>query len=372
MIKICHMTSAHPAEDIRIFQKECTSLAANGYDVFLVERGDSYESNGVKIIGTGHFHGGRIKRAFSESKKVYKKAKAVDADLYHFHDPELLLYGLKLKRQGKKVVFDSHEYYREQIRVKAYLPRLVAKIISVLYTIIEEYVLARIDGVIFPCTKDGKHPFQGQCRHVAVVNNTPKLQELYDQYDPKIIKHERSVCYIGSLTETRGVTNAIKAAHNSNATLYLGGLFDSEEYKRVVQNMPEYNSVKYLGLLDRNQVVETLQSCRIGMANLLNVGQYNSFDNLPTKVYEYMALGLPVILSKSKYNEESIDRYKFGITIDPEDVGETAKAISFLLDNPQAAEIMGQNGRTAIRDVYNWDIDFNELLALYNKILNED
>ena len=77
MIKVCHMTSAHPAEDIRIFHKECVSLARAGYEVYLVERGASYEKNGVHIVGVGEIPKSRRKRMTEGAKKVYEAARAV-------------------------------------------------------------------------------------------------------------------------------------------------------------------------------------------------------------------------------------------------------------------------------------------------------
>ena len=145
MIKVCHMTSAHEEEDIRIFRKECVSLAEAGYDVYLVERGESYEKNGVHIVGVGEIPAGRLKRMTQGAKKVYAAAKALDADIYHFHDPELLPYGLKLKKAGKKVIFDSHEMYTAQIREKPYLPIWCAKCIAAVYDRYEQHVLRRID-----------------------------------------------------------------------------------------------------------------------------------------------------------------------------------------------------------------------------------
>ena len=102
MFKVCHMTSAHGVEDIRIFHKECVSLAKAGYDVYLVERGESYEKDGVHIVGVGEILKSRRKRMTEGAKKVYEAARAVDADIYHLHDPELLPYGLKLKKQGRR------------------------------------------------------------------------------------------------------------------------------------------------------------------------------------------------------------------------------------------------------------------------------
>ena len=100
MYKICHVTSAHKSTDVRIFEKECTSLAKNpDYKVYLVAQGESYTRNNVRIIGAGEIPSSRKERMFEFSKKVVKKALKVDADVYHFHDPELLQYvGAFVKR----------------------------------------------------------------------------------------------------------------------------------------------------------------------------------------------------------------------------------------------------------------------------------
>lgn len=369
MIKVCHMTSSHLPGDGRIFQKECTSLAGAGYDVYLVERGDSYEENGVHILGIGMLGSGRIKRMLVVSRKVYQKAAEVDADIYHFHDPELLPYALKLKRKGKRVIFDSHENYKEQFRIKPYLPAWLGRMISAVYAGYERHVLKQLDAVIYPCLKDGRHPFEGMCRRAVTIDNSAMLAELYEHYDAAAEKYPRSVCYIGSLTYNRGVTHLIKAAAAADCTVYLGGTFPLADYQRETMEMPEFLHVKYLGPLNRSQVLDTLQHCQIGMANLLNVGQYNQYDNLPTKVYEYMSLGIPVILTRAPYNERMIQQHQFGICVDPENTEEIAAAMTYLLDHPEEARRMGENGRRAVREVFNWGVEEKKLLALYEDIL---
>ncbi len=371
MIKVCHMTSAHEEEDIRIFHKECISLARAGYEVYLVERGDSYDKNGVHIVGVGKIPASRLKRMTQGAKTVYRAAKALDADIYHFHDPELLPYGLKLKKEGKKVVFDSHEMYTEQIREKPYLPHWLAKLISCAYESYERRVLGHIDGLVYTCLKDGIHPFAGKCRHITTIDNTPILGELYDQYDPSAQKEARSVVYVGGLSYARGITHLIAAAAKADCTLYLAGMFDSEEYRRSVEALPEYSCVKYLGLLGREQVVALLQRCYIGAATLLNIGQYNQDDNLATKVYEYMSLGVPVLLSRSAYNERVMNKHHFGLCVEPDNVDEIAAAIGYLLDHPDEARQMGENGRRAVQEEFNWSVEEKKLLALYEDILNE-
>ena len=151
MIKVCHVTSAHPKEDVRVFHKECVSLSKAGYDVYLVQQGENYDKDGVHLIGFGDMSPNRIKRMLFTAKAAYKAALSVDAEIYHLHDPELLSFALKLKKKGKKVIFDSHEFYVEQIKHKHYIPVSCRKIVAWFYARRQKTILNRIDGLVFPC-----------------------------------------------------------------------------------------------------------------------------------------------------------------------------------------------------------------------------
>jgi hypothetical protein len=109
-MRIAHLTSAHPRDDIRIFLKECRSLAVRGHEVVLVVAdgfGDEFR-DGVMIADVGRSKG-RLDRMVNTTRRVLRKALDLKADIYHLHDPELLPIGLALKSRGKKVVFDAHE-----------------------------------------------------------------------------------------------------------------------------------------------------------------------------------------------------------------------------------------------------------------------
>lgn len=370
MIKVCHMTSVHPVLDTRIFYKECTSLANEGYDVYLVAQGESFVKNNVKIVGVGEKPSSRFTRMTSFAKNVYKKALSLDCDIYHFHDPELLPFALKLKKKGKKVIFDSHEKYTEQLKNKPYLPYFITVIIAKIYGVYEKHVLNKIDAVIFPCSLEGKNPFENKCKNTCLINNFPMLNELYDNYKDSEQRYDNAVCYIGSLSYERGITHLIKSCYKAHVTLYLAGEFSTKEYYNSILNMPEYSCVNYLGKQNRTEIISLLNKCKIGAVTLLNVGQYNKFDNLATKAYEYMSMGLPLILTRSPYNEKIIGEYNCGICVDPENVDEIANAIKFLLDNPDEARRMGQNGRRAVKEEFNWGVEEQKLFKLYKDILN--
>jgi len=359
------MTSAHQSLDTRIFYKECCSLAAAGHDVTLVAPGESMEHSGVHIVGVGEIPSSRLQRMRTAAKAVYEKARALDADLYHFHDPELLPYGLKLKKQGKKVIYDSHEFYSYQIREKNWIPAVLRNAIAAWFYRYETRICKQLDAVICVCTIEGKNYFENRAKRVEFITNAPRLSEFAQMPQPAPEK-QRAVCHIGGLTHNRGITHLVQAMqHTNNATLYLAGKFQSEEYETELKKQPSWSKVKYLGFLDRTQVVDVLSRSVAGIATLLNVGQYNRFDAFPIKVYEYMAAGIPVIFSKSDYAKKALQEDKFGICVQPDQPKEIARAIDYLLSHPDKAREMGENGRRAVLQKYNWSIEEKKLLALY-------
>lgn len=368
MIKVCHMTSAHAPGDVRIFHKECVSLGKAGYQVYLVQRGESYEASGVHVIGVGQPSGGRLARMTAFSKKVYETARALDADIYHFHDPELLPYGHKLKKLGKIVIFDSHEIYEIQMRKKPYLPDWAAALMAMVYTHYERYVVHRLDGAVVPCLRADKPFFGGAARRLVTVDNTPKLEELYDRYDPESSRDSRQVCYVGGLTEARGITVSIQAAHAAGCRLALAGLFSPAGYEARLRAMPEFSCVDYRGMLDREEITALLNASGIGLCLMARGAQFDCATNFNVKTYEYMAMGIPVILSCNAFNRKLLDKWNFGICVDPGNVEEITGAIRYLLDHPEEARRMGENGRRAVKEAFNWNVEEAKLLELYAEL----
>ena len=366
MIKVCHFTSAHDSFDTRIFQKECTWIAKkNEYEVYLVVQGKSRIENGVRIIGIGEKPNGRLKRMFCFSKKVYQKALELDADIYHFHDPELLWFGYKLHKKGKKVIFDSHEDTVSQIRIKPYIPKLVRRVIAKIYYVYETFICKRIDGVIYPASRNENNPFINRCKRTILLDNVPIVEDY--KYD-KNIEKSIDVCCTGSLTEERGISVLLKAVRKCGCSIALAGDIDSEYYNQLIDSGLLYKH-EYKGMLNKSEVINLLSKTRIMVSNILNIGQYAEMDNLPTKVYEAMSMKMPVILSKLNLFEKLIDEYKFGICVDPSNVDEIADAISYLLSNNEVCVSMGENGRALVEKTYSWSHDIEMLYKLYDEII---
>ncbi|MDO4988186.1 MAG: glycosyltransferase [Synergistes sp.] len=371
MTEICHVTSVHTRYDTRIFHKECTSLAKAGYDVTLLVADNKPDEvrDGVKITSVDFHPKNRFDRIIHSVGAMLGRALGIDAEIYHLHDPELLPLGKKLKEHGKKVIFDSHENYPLQIANKAYLGTF-AKPVAKIYKIRETYLLKNYyDAVIFPCTMfGGVNIFEGRCKRVEFISTAPKLEEFYDRYTPIDRSKLNTICYMGGLTYDRGITHLMKAAYKADAKLILGGNF-KPDYLAELQTMPEFQCVDYRGYLTREQVFEVYRESAVGAAVLLDTGQYNKADNLATKVYEYMSMGMPSIVSKYPYSDKINSQYHFGITVKSGDVEELTLAIRHLLDHPQEARQMGENGRRAVQKEFNWGIEEKKLLRLYETLI---
>lgn len=370
MVKVCHMTSAHERYDVRIFQKECSSLANAGYKVYLVVNDDKKDEtkNGVTIISTGYIVRNRIDRMINSTKAVYKKAVEVDADLYHFHDPELLPVGKKLKKRGKKVIFDSHEFTGKQLESRYYLPKIFRKPIAFLYSAYEKKAVHRLDAVVVPCTYAGESFFEKKCKREVLVDNLPKLADVCLDAG-RFCDRKKQACYTGSLCAERGIREIVQASALKNITLILAGSFTTQSLKDEIIGRQNREQLVYRGMLDREEIKQLLSETYMGMCVLQDIGQYKYLDNLPTKIYEYMGAGMPVVVSDFPYYRNIVEQYQCGICVRADDIQGIARAMEWLLQHTDEAEQMGKNGKKFVMERANWSAEERKLIVLYQELL---
>lgn len=368
MTKVCHITSAHGPEDVRIFHKECVSLAGAGYETYLVQRGDSYEKNGVHITGFGEVAGGRLKRMTQVARRAYEAALSVDADIYHFHDPELLPYGLRLKKRGKKVIFDSHEDTLESILEKAWIPAPARKAVHAWFKGQQETVCRQIDAVV-TVTPHLTDYFRRLNPRTVQITNFPILKEAV----PPAAPEPGTLVFAGGISRQWNHHTIIKALEALPECRYrLCGDTESS-YLQELESLPAWDRVEYLGRIPHAEVAGLLARSAAGMAVLScsrnSDGKNGTMGN--TKIFEEMMAGLPVVCTDFKLWREFVERRHCGLLVRPEDPADIAAAVQYLLDHPEEARQMGENGRRAVEEEFNWGVEEKKLLALYEEILNE-
>lgn len=371
MKKIVHLTSVHKRYDIRIFLKQCVTLADAGYDVYLIVAdglGDEVKS-GVKILDVGNAHSGRLSRMLKTTKRVYKKALELNAGLYQFHDPELIPSGIKLKRKTSAIViFDSHENYSDDIKDKPYLNKYMRVFISVIYQLLEQVMIRKLSAVIAATPSICNH-FREQKTLCININNYPfesEFKPLEKSYDTKY-----SATYIGSASEIRGLKELVDSfAINDGLNLAIAGTFSETEFEARIKGSEGWANVDFLGLLSRESVKDLLSKSATAIVTFLPAP--NHIESQPNKMFEYMSAGLPLVASNFPLWKEIVEGNNCGICVNPASPQEISKAILYLNQNKEIARKMGENGRKAVLEKYNWSAEAKKLLEFYSSVLAEN
>lgn len=367
-MEVVHLTSAHPRFDIRIFRKMCESLVEAGYSVSQVVadgKGNETSESGVRIVDVGR-PAGRLGRMIGTTRKVRDAALALDADLYHLHDPELIPIGLTLKRRGKRVIFDFHEDVPKQLLGKPYLNPLLLRLLSSIFSRYEVLAVPKFDAIVgaTPAITD---KFRGRARRAVNINNFPKLGELESSlpWDGKA----NEIAYVGGISTIRGIAELVASLEHteSGARLNLVGDFVDSDSEQKARSAAGWKQVNVIGFLDRAGVRDTLARSVAGMVTFLPLP--NHVDAQPNKMFEYMSAGIPVIASDFPLWREIIVGHDCGLCVDPEDPKAIAAAIDMLVSDRARAEQMGRNGRAAVQAVFNWSIEKDKLLQLYRDVL---
>lgn len=365
---ICHVTTVHARYDTRVFVKQCVSLAKSGYEVTLVVadgKGDEV-CRGVTIKDIGK-PASRLSRFTKVAIKAKNFALALNADIYQLHDPELTPFFFISALRGRKVFFDIHEDLQGQVFRKYWLPKWAAYIILPFIKIWEWLCAKLFEGLISVTPKLVKR-YRGYTKNVVEVRNYPLSSEFEETISTNYKQRPKTIFYVGGITLDRGIGVMLDALRQlPEVKLNLAGRFSNGELEDFCQSHPSWGQVNYHGWCDRDQVAALMAQSRVGMVVLSATGDYE--DALPVKMFEYMASGLPVICSAFPLWTSIVDEAGCGCYVSPENVEELVKEIRFLMENVEEANDMGQRGKSAVLEKFDWNVEFNKLENLYKTVL---
>lgn len=369
--RILHVSSAHRVSDGRIAQKEAETLSNAGYDVTVLglERAE-----GVTLPFGPNFveydvPASRARRFLIRLPWLIGYCLTRRYDLYHLHDPDLILLGLVLKLRGRKVVYDVHESYPMVVLDREWIPRPLRPLLSRLWRALETAFVRWADLTIAAHDPVKRQFNAGK---VVTVHNYPTVQDFTLPARSPMAGRPCRVIHHGDLTEQRGLVSMVEAIARVDLekapVLRLGGSL-APTLQRRIADLPGMRRTDYLGWLNQERLAEELEQARAGLVLLHPTNNYRVI--CPNKLYEYMAAGLPVIASDFSHWREVIAPARCGLLVDPLDSLAIAQAVEYLLTHPEEAEAMGERGRRAVMAQYNWQRERHKLVAGYDDLFED-
>lgn len=362
-IRVVHVSSAHPAGDPRIFEKQCTALAEAGYDVRLVATEEAPPDAPFAVVALRRSDRRLVRMTVGVARAVLAAVR-MRPTIVHLHDPELIPTVPLLRLLGIKVVFDSHEHIAASMANKPYLPRAVRGAARRATTLLVSFVDRSASGIV-TATPAIAQDF----RHVrtTVIQNFPILDQ-WSELDDEA-RTGRQFVFIGGITEGRGVFQMLEAAERLGTThgarLKLAGTVSDELLSRM-QAHPGWRFTEYVGMLERPELADLLAESTVGL--VLFLPEPNHVNAQPTKMFEYMAAGVPVLASDYPLWRELVVSAGVGLVTDPLDVDGIVRAAASLLDNPVDSARMGRRGRELVEGTRNWRVEAQHLVEFYDEL----
>jgi glycosyltransferase involved in cell wall biosynthesis len=311
----------------------------------------------------------RFERMTRTAWQVVRIAAAEKPQIYHLHDPELLFWTLPLRLRGARIVFDMHEDMPKSILSKVWLTPWLRGILSWLTRVGERVLLAEMPVVFAETSYQWNRPW---VKRSTTVLNMAIADELLSIEETK--HDEFTACYMGTVTPNRGALTMIDAMgilarRGRRLVLECIGPMPPQVREEVAERAEQVSlPVRISGQrLYPEEAWRRTARCHVGLAVLKGIP--NNYAIQPTKFFEYMALGMPVIGSNYPTYRAVIERASCGLCVDPDSADEVADAIEWLMDHPREAAEMGQRGRQAVIGEFNWKVEASKLLRLYEELL---
>jgi glycosyltransferase involved in cell wall biosynthesis len=369
---LCHCTLAHRELKSRTYHRELLPLARLGFDVRFVTPMKRRDPVGAVRMIPFSVPSGALRRLFVWPR-LLKTLLRQNAQLYHFQDPQLLPLALALKVLfRKRIVYDAYEDFPSIALAKKSIPALLRPIVAAAISLSERLAAHLADAIT---TAD---PIT--LRRFASIGKSKKLVFYnFPNLDffpvPRLRPAQFDLIYRGGISARTGILVLIDALRLLSARavrprLLLLGYFDSpqdeQRFRNLIRTLRLEPQVEIRGRIDHARMASALSEARIGVSPLLGVPKFQK--NIPVKIFEYWACGLPVIATDLDPMRPFFRNSGAGLLVQPGNATELAEAIEWLLDHPDSSSRMGKRGRELADTRFNHTSEVHKLRRLFESV----
>lgn len=377
--RVVHVDTVHPWDDVRIYHKECRTLARAGWEVHLIAGASvqSLPSDGlvrVQVLPRKSSAWGRAPIQFRALRTSFR----LQPDVLHFHSPELIpcMLAVKFLYPSCKVVFDMHENVLALPETRNLGPPAVRRLLRLGLLVLLRLAERTFDAIII-----AEESYQRLLRAPGVlVRNYP----IVPSSSPIRLPREKQRCgelppqlvYFGSVSERRGLRIMLEAVgylRDWGAAVrldVLGPFAAGTDRDLALTFCADHHLDNWVffsdGRVPHAEGLRRIAAADVGLCVLQPDPNYVA--SLPTKLFEYMMMGVPAVVSDFPLWRAIVQDADCGIAVDPTDPGAVARGVKSLLDDPERRTRMGENGRQAVLDKYNWETESRRLLRLYENM----
>ena len=256
---------------------------------------------------------------------------------------------LASKVRGKKIIYDSHEYFTE-------VPELINRPdVQKVWESIEELIFPKLKNVITVCNSIAKCYKEKYKVDVKVVRNVPRINK--PSLKVKDLKKEGKniIIYQGAINVHRGIEQLVEAVQQiDNSILYIIGDGDvSHNISSLILKLSLSDKVIMLGKIEHEVLHNYTVQADLGVSLEENVGLNYNYA-LPNKLFDYIHSQIPVLVANLPEMSAIVNQYKVGETINDITSDEIAKKINKLFTNKEKLNLYKDNTKKAVQEL-NWE-----------------
>ncbi|MBI5169451.1 MAG: glycosyltransferase [Candidatus Eisenbacteria bacterium] len=368
--RVAVVTTVHRWGDPRVFERETAAWLEWGCEVHVfVPAAAPPAREGWSDTPLLHVHAlplpnGRSERmrlALGVGDRVAAVAREGAFDLVHFHDPELILAmaGLALRWPRTYFLYDIHEDLPLEVYSKEWIPAFLRPLVSALTSAMWTGAAALFEGFAPATEAIARRWPAGRTR---IVHNYPKSLFEAPEGAPAPIDRDR-LLFVGALTEVRGIremlgaVRSLRAAHPSLRLDLVGPIKDAS-LGELVAAATAQGWCRHTPWLPPEQLAAFCRGAAVGLVPYLPIRDH--LEALPTKIFEYMAMGIPILASDFPLWRDLIANSGCGRVAAPTETA-LGEALRAMLADPAALERCAERGRKSYRAGFRWESEREQL-----------